>query len=77
MNPIRIGSQYIGPGYATYIVAEISANHHQQYEDTGCEPHPVVGDAGEDIADRGILAASEFQEEDRLPDEEPEVEQQT
>ena len=33
MNPIRIGSQYIGPGYATYIVAEISANHHQQYDE--------------------------------------------
>jgi pseudaminic acid synthase len=29
----KIGSHYIGSGHPTYIVAELSANHNQRYED--------------------------------------------
>jgi pseudaminic acid synthase len=29
---IKIGGRHIGPGYPTFIVAEISANHNQSYE---------------------------------------------
>jgi pseudaminic acid synthase len=30
-TPLQIGSRSIGPGYPVYIVAEISANHHQDF----------------------------------------------
>ena len=33
MTPIKIGSRLVGPGYPTYIVAEISANHRQQFQE--------------------------------------------
>jgi len=33
MNPITIGQKKIGPGQPTYIVAEISANHNQDFEE--------------------------------------------
>jgi len=31
-NCIEIGSRRIGPGYPTYCIAEVSANHNQDYE---------------------------------------------
>lgn len=33
MNTIRIGNKVIGQGYPCFIVAEISANHHQNFEE--------------------------------------------
>jgi len=31
-NLLRIGDRLVGPGYPTYIVAELSANHNQDFE---------------------------------------------
>ena len=33
MNLVKVGARHIGPGYPTYIVAEISANHRQQFDE--------------------------------------------
>lgn len=33
MDHIKIGQRLIGQGYPTFIIAEISANHHQQYDE--------------------------------------------
>lgn len=33
INHIQIGKRKIGPGFPCFIVAEISANHHQKYEE--------------------------------------------
>ena len=33
MSLIEIGDRRVGHGYPTYIVAEISANHHQQFDE--------------------------------------------
>src|SRR5205807_1483462 len=33
MTPVvRIGSRPVGPGHPTYVIAELSANHHSEYE---------------------------------------------
>jgi pseudaminic acid synthase len=32
ITPIKIGKRLIGPGHATYIIAEMSANHGQDFE---------------------------------------------
>jgi len=32
MKPVTINGRKIGPGYPVYIVAEMSANHHQQFD---------------------------------------------
>src|SRR5580765_7897445 len=31
-NPFQIGSRHIGPGHPVYFIAELSANHNQDYE---------------------------------------------
>ena len=33
MTPIEIGNRLVGPGYPTHIVAEISANHRQRFQE--------------------------------------------
>lgn len=33
INPVKIGARSIGPGHPVYIVAELSANHRQNYEE--------------------------------------------
>ena len=32
MNYLQIGDRKVGPGYPTYIVAEMSANHNHNYD---------------------------------------------
>jgi N-acetylneuraminate synthase len=31
-NPLRIGKRLVGPGHPTYVVAEMSANHNQNFD---------------------------------------------
>ena len=33
IKPVKIGNRFIGPGHPVYIVAEISANHGQDYDE--------------------------------------------
>ena len=44
---IRIGNRYIGPGKATYLIAELSANHNQNFETALAIIH-TAKDAGAD-----------------------------
>jgi len=32
IKPVRVNNRYIGPGHSVYIIAEMSANHHQQFD---------------------------------------------
>ncbi|MGC2327236.1 MAG: N-acetylneuraminate synthase family protein, partial [Candidatus Sulfotelmatobacter sp.] len=32
MTPIKIGNRSIGPGHPVYVVAELSANHNQDFD---------------------------------------------
>ena len=33
IKPVKIGNRFIGPGHPVYIVAELSANHRQDYDE--------------------------------------------
>ena len=33
IKPVKIGNRFIGPGHPVYIVAELSANHRQNYDE--------------------------------------------
>jgi len=33
IKPVKIGNRYVGPGHPVYIVAELSANHRQNYDE--------------------------------------------
>jgi hypothetical protein len=33
IKPVKIGNRFVGPGHPVYIVAELSANHRQDYDE--------------------------------------------
>ena len=48
MSPcIKIGQRFIGDGYPAYVIAEVSANHHQNFEQAVKIIH-AAKDAGAD-----------------------------
>ena len=47
IKPVKIGNRFIGPGHPVYIVAELSANHRQNYDEAARLIH-AAKEAGAD-----------------------------